>query len=115
MHLHSDELHLASSASDGSIAVWDVRQLASRSAAAAGGSSSKPQLVKPLASAGHQKSCQGVYWEPPQPQQGAGGADGRRLLSVSFDDTLRVWKHEGGSLQQQVRVCGVWVCVYVVA
>lgn len=65
LHLHTNQLHLASSASDGSVAVWDVRSLA-----AASGSSSKGRkqqqgkAAKPLCSVGHNKSSQGACWCP---------------------------------------------------
>lgn len=52
--------------------VWDVRKLAE-------GGGRKPAPVVALA---HPKSSQGAVWAP----DGSG-----RLLSVSFDDTLRVW------------------------
>jgi WD40 repeat protein len=88
LQLHSDQVHLLSSASDGTVAVWDVRQLAQTS------SSSKPKACKPVASGQHFKSSQGAYWEP-------GG--GRRVLSISFDDTLRIWDMQQAKLTQQVR------------
>lgn len=87
LQLHDDGLHLLSSASDGTVAVYDVRQLASSN-------NSSKKLCKPVASASHHKSSQGAYWEP------NGGA---RVLSISFDDTLRIWQFGGsGALTQQV-------------
>ena len=91
LQLHSDQVHLLSSASDGTVAVWDVRQLAQSSSSS---SSSKPKACKPVASGQHFKSSQGAYWEP-------GG--GRRVLSISFDDTVRVWEMQPAKLTQQVR------------
>lgn len=64
---------LASAASDGTVRVWDARRLAT-------GGGKKPPA--PLSSVGHPKSSQGASWAP----DGSG-----RLLSVSFDDTLKVW------------------------
>jgi hypothetical protein len=63
---------LASSCSDGCVSVWDVRQLPS-------GGTRRPAAVSALR---HAKSSQGAAW--------ATDASGR-LLSISFDDTLRVW------------------------
>ena len=65
---------LASACTDGTVKVWDARRLA-----AGAGGGKKPA---PLSVVCHQKSSQGAAWAP----------DGSaRLLSVSFDDTLKVW------------------------
>lgn len=93
MHLHADEVHLVSSASDGTVAVWDVRQLAQASVSSSS-SSGRGRPCKPAASGQHFKSSQGAYWEPD---------GGMRVLSVSFDDTLRIWQLAGSGLIQQVR------------
>lgn len=69
--LHPDQVQLASSASDGAVCVWDVRRLE-------GSGRGGPQ---PLSRVGHAKSSQAAVWAP----------DGGRLLSVSFDDSLRLW------------------------
>lgn len=58
--------------------VWDARRLA-------GGGGRKPV---PLSVCTHAKSSQGAAWAP----DGSG-----RLLSVAFDDTLRVWAAPDGS------------------
>lgn len=102
LQLHSDGVHLLSSASDGTVAVWDVRQLEQQHSS---GSSGRPKTCKPVAAAHHTKSSQGAYWEP-------GG--GPRVLSVSFDDTLKIWELGAGSLTQQVSIrhnnnTGRWV------
>jgi WD40 repeat protein len=91
LQLHSDGVHLLSSASDGTVAVWDIRQLEQQHSS---GSSGRPKICKPVAAAHHSKSSQGAYWEP-------GG--GPRVLSVSFDDTLKIWELGAGALTQQVR------------
>jgi WD40 repeat protein len=55
LHLEPlSERELASSCSDGSIAVWDVRKLA-----AANG-----DAVQPTATAGHSFTCQAAYFAP---------------------------------------------------
>lgn len=92
LQLHLDQVHLLGSASDGTVAVWDVRQLAKTSSAVSSGSS-KAKTCKHVAAGHHMKSSQGAYWEP-------GG--GRRVLSISFDDTLKIWNMEAASLAQQV-------------
>jgi WD40 repeat protein len=92
LQLHSDQVHLLGAASDGTVAVWDVRQLAKTSDAVSSGSS-KAKSCKAVAAGHHMKSSQGAYWEP-------GG--GRRVLSVSFDDTLKIWNMEAASLTPQV-------------
>ena len=60
-------------------------------------SSKKVKHPKPLCTLTHSKSSQGAYWAP----DGSG-----RLLTISFDDTLRVWgTKEGGAvgvLEQKV-------------
>jgi hypothetical protein len=56
--------------------VWDVRRLAGTA------SGRKPLAVSTLSALRHPKSSQSATWAP----DGSG-----RLLSVSFDDTLRVW------------------------
>lgn len=66
---------LASSCSDGSVKVWDARRLA--------GGGKRPA---PLSALRHAKSSQGAAWAPD---------GGGRLLSVSFDDTLKVWGSPG--------------------
>ncbi|GBF91590.1 hypothetical protein Rsub_04330 [Raphidocelis subcapitata] len=62
---------LASSCSDGTVRIWDARRLGEAGKRAA-----------PVCEVGHAKSSQGAVWAP----DGSG-----RLLSVSFDDTLKVW------------------------
>ena len=55
LHLEpAGERELASSCSDGSLAVWDVRKLTS----AAGG------VVQPVATARHSFTCQSAYFAP---------------------------------------------------
>lgn len=78
------------------MAVWDVRQLAGPAGGSSGGAA-RLRAAKPVAAGRHAKSCQGAYWDP---------LGGQRLLSISFDDTLRLWgAGEGAALTQQV--CGV--------
>jgi WD40 repeat protein len=94
LQLHTDGVHLLSSASDGAVAVFDTRQLVQHSSSS---SCSKPKACKPVAAGKHLKSSQGAYWEP---------KGGKRVLSVSFDDTLRIWELTGGSLAQKVGSTG---------
>jgi hypothetical protein len=65
LHLHANQQHLASSASDGAVGIWDVRNLAT---AAAGSSTGRKQqqgkAAKALCALGHNKSSQGAYWCP---------------------------------------------------
>ncbi|GFR49809.1 hypothetical protein Agub_g11749 [Astrephomene gubernaculifera] len=94
LHLEPCREHLlASSCSDGSVCVWDVRRLGSTAAAAragrGGGSRGDQQRLggghrglKPLSELRHGKSCHAAYWA---------GDGSMRLLSTSYDDTLRVW------------------------
>ncbi|KAG2436241.1 hypothetical protein HXX76_006552 [Chlamydomonas incerta] len=79
---------LATSCSNGSVGVWDIRMLERGiagvvAAAKAGGSGGAiGAKTKPLSLLRHAKSCHAAYWAP----------DGsKRLLSTSYDDTLRVW------------------------
>lgn len=90
LQLHSDGVHLLSSASDGTVAVWDVRQLAQKHSS---GSSGRSKACKAVAVARHSKSSQGAYWEP---------GSGPRVLSISFDDTLKIWELGSGTLTQKV-------------
>ncbi|KAL6748385.1 WD40-repeat-containing domain protein [Haematococcus lacustris] len=71
---------LAAACSSGSVAVWDVRRLhQAGQGTGAGGSAGRGE---PLSLVQHPNSCQSAYWAP----------DGsKRLLSTSFDNTLRVW------------------------
>lgn len=94
LHLHSNQFHLASSASDGTVAVWDVRHLGTPAAAAAG-SSSKPHAAKAVCKVQHQKSSQAAYWCPDR---------SCKLLSISFDDTLRIWEDPAGKGHMQQAV-----------
>eukprot|EP00198_Chlamydomonas_reinhardtii_P010358 XP_001699695.1 predicted protein [Chlamydomonas reinhardtii] len=79
---------LATSCSDGSVGVWDIRMLERGvagvvAAAKAGGSGgSIGAKTKPLSLLQHAKSCHAAYWAP---------NGSKRLLSTSYDDTLRVW------------------------
>ncbi|GIL81685.1 hypothetical protein Vretifemale_10709 [Volvox reticuliferus] len=84
---------LASSCSDGTVCIWDVRKLGTAVAAVAHtrtGSSPPPRspsACKPLSELRHGKSCHAAYW----------AHDGsRRLLSTSYDDTIRIWSPSGG-------------------
>lgn len=67
-----EERLLATSCSDTSVCVWDVRKLGTPGA----------KGVKPVGTIHHGKSCQGAYWAP---------HGERRLLTTSFDDTIRIW------------------------
>lgn len=58
-----------------------------RQLAAAASSGAKPRPGKAVCEVRHQKSSQGAYWAP----DGSG-----RLLSISFDDTLKVWADLAG-------------------
>lgn len=90
LHLHDKKVNtldikhgagvpiMASSCSGGTVKVWDVRRLL-------GGESGKK--AAPLSTLQHSKSSQGAVWAP----DGSG-----RLLSISFDDTLRVWGPRSG-------------------
>ncbi len=89
----SHERLLAASCSDGRVVILDVRQLAARGASspAASGQRGSPAAKGKGRSCEvdrvvHTKSCQSATWAP----DGSG-----RLLTVSFDDTLRVWGPEG--------------------
>lgn len=93
LHLQSNLYHLASSSSDGTVAVWDVRNMGA--AGHSSGSNSKPRRATSVCKVSHQKSSQGAYWCPD---------GGCRLLSISFDDTLRVWKDPAGKAQLQQEV-----------
>lgn len=70
---------LATSASDRTCCIWDIRKGLSRGA-------------KPLHRLQHGKSCHGAYWAPQGPA---------RLLTTSYDDTLNVWSADG---QLNVRI-----------
>lgn len=75
---------LASSSSDGMVAIWDVRKLGAASAEAAAGRPSKAAAgkAKPLSVLRHSKSCHSAYW----------AHDGsQRIVSTSYDDTIRIW------------------------
>jgi WD40 repeat protein len=77
---------LASICTDGALKVWDVRNLvAPAEEAAAPGGEGKGWLPKtPVGEGRHGRSSHGAFWAP----------DGsRRLLSISFDDTLAVWQY----------------------
>ncbi|GLI61161.1 hypothetical protein VaNZ11_003447 [Volvox africanus] len=92
LHLEpTTDVLLASSCSDGTVCIWDVRKLRTAVAAVAhthkGSSPQCPRACKPLSELRHGKSCHAAYW----------AHDGsKRLLSTSFDDTLRVWSPSGG-------------------
>jgi len=62
--------------------VWDVRRLADTA------SGRKPSAACCLSELHHTKSSQGAVWAP----DGTG-----RLLSVSFDDTLKIWGQPGAA------------------
>jgi WD40 repeat protein len=110
--LHLDPLAphlLASSCSDGSVKIWDVRSMATHCSSSSSTSSSKgSKSPKPLCTVSHAQSSQAAYWSPDGSQ---------RLLSISFDDTLKIWAppaaaagggskgSSGGDWQQQVG-CG---------
>ena len=75
---------LASASGDNTVKVWDVRKL---------GGGGKAQCLAELA---HGKSVQSAYFAP------AGSA---RLLSTSYDDTLRIWSAEqGGAWAAAVKI-----------
>ncbi|KAL3141680.1 hypothetical protein ABBQ32_004368 [Trebouxia sp. C0010 RCD-2024] len=63
-----EERLMATSCSDNSVCVWDVRKLS--------------QGSKPLSTITHSLTCQSAYFAPDGSQ---------RVLSTSRDDTLRVW------------------------
>ncbi len=78
---------LASSCSDGSVAIWDLRQLsaaaaAHHAAAAVGGGGGRGKKAggggggstKPLCVVRHSKSCQAAYWATDGSRVGAGMA-----------------------------------------
>ncbi|EFN57084.1 hypothetical protein CHLNCDRAFT_143861 [Chlorella variabilis] len=73
VHLEpTQEQVCATSSTDTSIQLWDMRKLAPG---------------KPLAAAGHAQGCQAAMFAP----------DGsRRLVSTSFDNTLRIWDGASG-------------------
>ncbi|KAL6757062.1 WD40-repeat-containing domain protein [Haematococcus lacustris] len=72
---------LAAACSSGSVAVWDVRRL-NQAGQGMGAGGSSGRRGEPLCLVQHPNSCQSAYWAP----------DGsKRLLSTSFDNTLRVW------------------------
>jgi WD40 repeat protein len=68
LHLHANQQHLASSASDGAVAIWDVRNLATAAAGSSSSSSGRKQqqgkAARPLCALGHNKSSQGAVWCP---------------------------------------------------
>lgn len=68
---------LASSSTDASVCIWDVRKLAR-----GGGHDATP-----TASVAHSKSCHAAFFAP----------DGSaRMMSTSYDDSVRVWEERGG-------------------
>lgn len=77
---------VATASTDTAVRVWDLRKLSK-----GGGSHHKP---KPVHSAAHDASCQGAYFAPDGSQ---------RIVSTSFDNTVRVWDARAG-LAQLVRV-----------
>ncbi|PNH10915.1 WD repeat domain-containing protein [Tetrabaena socialis] len=94
LHLEPSSCQLlASSASDGTVCIWDVRRLDAAAAAAGaggggGGKGGKGQAkeCKALCVLRHAKSCHAAYW----------AHDGsKRLLSTSYDDTVRIWADPG--------------------
>jgi hypothetical protein len=93
LHLHANQQHLASSASDGAVAIWDVRNLTT---AAAGGSSGRKQqqgkAAKPLCALGHNKSSQGAYWCPD------GRWDMLLLLQLCLKCSLAGMLHKSGGI-----------------
>lgn len=67
---------LATSSSDRTVAVWDLRKGLSRG-------------VKPLHQLQHGKSCHGAYWAPQGPA---------RVLTTSYDDTINVFGADGNRM-----------------
>ena len=67
---------LATSASDATVCLWDVRKGLSRSA-------------KPLHQLDHGKSCHGAYWAPQGPA---------RVLTTSYNDTICVFGADGKAI-----------------
>jgi len=63
---------LATSSTDSSVCVWDLRKMGSKS--------------QPLAQLLHGKSSHGAFWSP------ADGDSPCRLATISFDDTVRVYE-----------------------
>lgn len=90
-HMHDSNANLlASSCTDTTVCVWDVRHFTS------GSTSKASKNIKPVSILSHGKSCQAAYWAP----DGSG-----RLCSISFDDTLRVFNPESrteGTMVQKV-------------
>lgn len=88
----SQEQVFATSSTDTSIRLWDLR--------------SWGKGAKPLATANHKNACQAAMWAP----------DGsRRLLTTSFDNTLRIWDGgQGGEMDNLLTIrhdnnTGRWV------
>lgn len=91
--IHVDPIaqHLiATSSTDSTVAMWDIRKLGTR--------------ATPMATASHNQTCQSAYFSPDGSQ---------RLLTTSFDNSVRIWNGKK-DLEQEVYVrhdnqTGRWV------
>eukprot|EP00890_Picochlorum_soloecismus_P002433 jgi/Picsp_1/3190/NSC_06030-R1_wd repeat-containing protein 76-like len=80
--VHCDPMaeHLvATSSTDSTIAIWDLRKM-----------QSARSTPSPVATAGHSKTCQSAYFCPDGSQ---------RVLSTSFDNSIRIWDAKKGMEQ----------------
>ena len=69
---------MATSSSDASVKVWDTRRWG-----------------VPLHSLPQNKSCHTAYWSPDK---------SKRLLTTSYDDTIRVWGSSGNKMELKVNI-----------